>query len=199
MYRYFARAWASKYPVEPWELTSIRQARIQDLLRYFERTCLPVVESKTIQDLGEIVPSLFKDGYPQVITNGHLSLTNVRVKDDTYELVNIVDWSMAKILPFGMDLYILFFLTGNMGISDWENYKCKGFLITAFWEQFWIDVQPKGDVDRRNTEKMAMNAGKIGAIFHYAFGREKDGSLSHVVPISDRRQKQLRAWLETPF
>ncbi|KAJ5803384.1 uncharacterized protein N7503_005834 [Penicillium pulvis] len=61
--------------------------------------------------------------HPTVLTNGNLSLTNVRVDEATYEITNIVDWSLAKVLPFGMDLDDLFLVTGYMGLWNWVNYE----------------------------------------------------------------------------
>ncbi|KAF4471610.1 kinase-like domain [Fusarium albosuccineum] len=69
--------------------------------------------SKVTQNL----PLLFGQDCPQVLMHGDLSITNILVDEDEYEITGIIDWSRPTIMPFGMDLDILFLTTGSMTLD----------------------------------------------------------------------------------
>ncbi|KAJ5106477.1 hypothetical protein N7456_003152 [Penicillium angulare] len=192
--RFFALSWSNKQPMKPQELLYIRQAGIRHQLRQFKQFAPSVIPGHMIDELIGLLPTLFSEEYSLVLTNGNLSLTNIRVDEATYEITGIVDWSLAKVLPFGMDLDILFLTTGYMGLRQWKNYECKAFFLKCFWDEFWTSVSSGPHVDRMKMRFLAEQAAKIGALLRYGFVRREDGSSDSVVSVSDRDGRQLRAW-----
>lgn len=79
---------------------------------------------------------LFSDKYLQVLTHGDFTKTNVLIDPDTYETTGIVDWSLASVLPFGVELDCHFLMTGCMDLDGWHNYACRERL----WEAFWAEL-----------------------------------------------------------
>lgn len=101
---------------------------------------------------------------------------------------------MAAIMPFGMDLDILFLTTGFMTKDGWHDYACKLLLRETFWEEFWAVSGIEGEEHRGRTRVLTEAAGQIGAILRLAFRRNANGSPSDEVLVSESRMKQLRAW-----
>lgn len=178
--------------MNPPELLYIRQAGIRHQLRQFKQLAPSVLPVHMIDELIQILPTLFSAEYPSVLTNGNLSLTNIRVDEATYEITNIVDWSLAKVLPFGMDLDVLFLVTGYMGLRNWKDYECKRFMLDCFWDELWASVKPH--VDRGRGRLLAEQAAMIGALLRYGFTRREDGASDSVVSVSDRDTVLLKAW-----
>lgn len=178
--------------MNPPELRYIRQAGIRHQLRQFKQRAPSVLPVHIIDELIKALPTLFSAEYPSVLTNGNLSLTNIRVDDATYEIASIVDWSLAKVLPFGMDLDVLFLVTGYMDLSNWMDYECKQFMLDCFWDEFGASVEPH--VARGQGRILAEKAAMIGALLRYGFTRREDGASDSVVSVSDRDIALLRAW-----
>ncbi|KAJ5713832.1 uncharacterized protein N7483_011013 [Penicillium malachiteum] len=197
--RYFALSWENPQPMKPKELLYIRQAGIRYQLRQFkELEVTPsILPTEMIDELIELLPQLFSTEYPSVLTNGNLSLANIRIDEETRQITSIVDWSLTKVLPFGMDLDILSLVTGYMGLTEWKDYNCKRVLVDCFWEEFFACL-PRTvltrDVSLEDIRFLAEQAAKVGAILRYGFKRRADGSSDGEVSISDREIVQLRAW-----
>lgn len=150
----------------------------------------------TLRRLTEVLPALFSEDYPQVLTHGDFSLTNILVDEDTLDITGIVDWSLATVQPFGMDLDILYMTTGFMTRDGgWHYYACKKKLLDLFWEEFWSASRIEGKDRRARVKDLAEAAGQIGAILRQAFRRNNDGSPSEEVSLGGSRLAQLRAWL----
>ncbi|KAG6365646.1 hypothetical protein INS49_007257 [Diaporthe citri] len=148
-----------------------------------------------LSSLIDSLTSLFDQNHPQVLTHGDFSITNILVDDETFEITGIVDWSLAAIAPFGMDLDILFLTTGFMTLEGWNDYACKLRLKDIFWEEFWAASGIEGAGRRETLRPSAEAAGKIWAVLRMAFRRNADGSPSEEVLVSESNLKQLRAWL----
>lgn len=103
------------------------------------------------------------------------------VDKDTYEITGIVDWSLAAILPFGMDLDCLFLTTGYMSHNGWHDYACSPRLREAFSTEFWSATGVRDAARRAQVRDTAERAAAIGAILRYAFQRNADGSSSDVL------------------
>jgi len=190
--RYFARCWSQPQTVAA-SAQAEGQAGIRSRLASLRGSPSAVLPSAAILELENSLPMLFSQEYPQVLTHGDLSRTNILVNKDTYEITGIVDWSLAAVLPFGMELDCLLLTTGYMSRSGWHDYACHLKLHTAFWEEFWA----ASGIENMHWEKvraMAELAAKIGAILRYAFQRNANGSPSQVVLASDRIPKYLKAW-----
>ncbi|GAB1314237.1 hypothetical protein MFIFM68171_04447 [Madurella fahalii] len=121
------------------------------------------------------------------------------VEEDTFEITGIIDWSLAAVLPFGMELDSLFLTTGYMDRGGWHDYACRSRLHQVFWNEFWSN-SGIGDDDGRwgKIRDMAEQAARIGAILRYAFQRNADGSLSESL-VSDGALtlRYLQAWFAT--
>ncbi|QUC16053.1 uncharacterized protein UV8b_00294 [Ustilaginoidea virens] len=68
-------------------------------------------------------------------------------------------------------------------------------LVSGGGEEFWAVSGVEGEERRGRTQGQAEAAGRIGAILRLAFRRNADGSPSEEVLASERRTKQLRAWV----
>ncbi|KAK4186183.1 hypothetical protein QBC35DRAFT_501851 [Podospora australis] len=181
--RYFARTWSAPQPVDG----QTRQAQEKDISRR-----LPILKSDptfnavspcTLSALEAPLPQLFSENHPQVLTHGDLSKTNILVDPDTYEITGMVDWSLAAVRPFGLELDTLLLTTGCMDLVGWHDYSCKEVLMEAFWTEFSDQVKRDfGAPDDRARAEVAM---RIGAVVRYAFKRNKDGSASDEVSTSE--------------
>jgi hypothetical protein len=119
---------------------------------------------------------------------------NILVDENKYGITGIVDWSLAAVMPFGMDLHILFSTTGFMTRDRWHDYVSKPLLQDVFWDEFWAASGIEGEEHRSRTQDLAVAAAKIGAILRLAFRHNADGSPSEEVLVSESSIKQLRAW-----
>ncbi|SCV37101.1 uncharacterized protein FFB14_06424 [Fusarium fujikuroi] len=119
---------------------------------------------------------------------------NILVDENTFQITGIVDWSLASVMPFGMDLDILFLTTGFMTQDGWHDYACQLLLRDTFWKEFWAASGIEEGERRGRMQGLAEAAGQIGAILRLAFRRNADGSPSEEVLVSESRMKQLRAW-----
>lgn len=163
-----------------------------------------ISSSSTLSALEATLPQLFTQDYPQVLTHGDLSTTNILVDPETYEITGLIDWSLASAKPFGMELDTLLLTTGYMDMAGWHDYDCKAALIEGFWTEFWISVAALGihgygDVGPRKQESFraqAEAAMKIGAILRYGFERNTHGSASNVVSTSEAMLKTLEGWFK---
>ena len=142
----------------------------------------------------EILPSLFSQDYPQVLTHGDLSVTNILVDENTFEITGIVDWSLTGIIPFGLEMDTLFLTMGFMTLDGWHDYTCKPILHKTFWEEFWAVSGIEGEERRGKVQALAEAAGQIGAILRLPFRRNADGSPSEQILVSESRMNQLKAW-----
>lgn len=172
------------------------QAEISHRLKILKTSPSAAVPISIISELESILPSLFASEYPQVLTHGDFSKTNILLDPDTYEITGIVDWSLATVHPFGLELDCLFLMTGCMDLRGWHDYACRPRLWEAFWAEFWtVSGIEDDDVSRDNIRYMAEAAAKVGAILRYAFNRNDDGGPSDVLSSSDTMLAMLRAWL----
>jgi len=172
------------------------QAGISRRLSILKASPSAAVPISIITELETILPLLFASEYPQVLTHGDFSKTNVLVNPDTYEITGIVDWSLASVQPFGIELDCLYLMTGCMDLSGWHDYTCQPRLLEAFWTEFWIvsGIEDDGGL-RENVRSMAEAAARISAILRYAFDRKADGGPSEVLSTSDTMLGMLNACL----
>lgn len=167
----------------------------KQLTKLMEELPTSTLSKSTLSGLIDSLTSLFEQDYPQVLTHGDFSITNILVDEDSFEITGVVDWSLAAIMPFGMDLDILFLATGFMTLQSWHDYACKLRLLDIFWEEFWAVSGIDGEDRRETLRTSAEAAGKIWAVLRMAFRRNADGSPSEEVLVSEINMKQLRGWL----
>ncbi|KAI0393096.1 hypothetical protein F5Y17DRAFT_467094 [Xylariaceae sp. FL0594] len=194
---YFARCWSSPQPVDPQTQSEKQEGTRKRLVLLLEESPPSrTLSESTLSKLIEALPSLFSQHYPQALTHGDFSVTNILVDKGTLEITGVVDWSLASVMPFGMDLDILYLATGIMTRDGWKDYTAQPQLREAFWNEFWAVSGIEGEERRARTRRLAEAAGQIGAILRLAFRRNDDGSPSDVVvPASEFGRQQLEAWL----
>ncbi|KAI1302017.1 hypothetical protein F5Y03DRAFT_215137 [Xylaria venustula] len=194
--RYFARCWSTPQSVEPQERFK-HQAEISSRLAILKASPSVAVPMSMLSELETSLPLLFSSEHPQVLTHGDFSKTNILVNPNTYEVTGIVDWSLATVQPFGIELDCLFLMTGYMDLSGWHDYACRPRLLEAFWSEFWFasGIEDDGDLRRENIRTTAEAAAKTGAVLRYAFDRDPNGWPSKIPSTSDSMFKMLRAWL----
>lgn len=160
------------------------QDRVYHRLLKLKNSSPSILSLATILELIDSVPILFKRTYPRILTHNDLSQTNVLVNEKTFEITGIVDWSLARVLPFGMELDTLLLATGYMDLSGWHYYTCRLKLLNSLWDEFWAQCQVYDDVRQQEIRTAATQATKIGAVLHHAFQRNHDGSPSEELTTS---------------
>ncbi|KAF2966703.1 hypothetical protein GQX73_g6875 [Xylaria multiplex] len=192
--RYFAQCWLRPQLASRHSQAEQQEGIRRRLARLMEELPSSGLLYSTVSKLIECLPSLFSQNYPQVLTHNDLSVTNILIDENTFEIMGIVDWSLATVMPFGMDLDVVFLATGFVTRDGWHNYAYKQLLQGAFWEEFWL-VSGIGGDHQSGIKNLAQTAGQIGAVLRLAFWRNADGSPSEEVSISESRINQLMAWL----
>ncbi|KAJ6032052.1 hypothetical protein N7540_002784 [Penicillium herquei] len=191
-FKNLARCWSSPRPVDFQVQNDTREEIHRRLTKvkstYFES----VIPHATILELERSLPVLFQQTYSQVLTHNDLSQTNILVNEETFEITGLIDWSLAKVLPFGMELETLILATGYMGIKEWHTYTCRKRLIDASWAEFWAQCQIVDPIRQQEVRSIAMQAAKIASVLHYAFKRNADGTPSEDLDTSDWALR----WLE---
>lgn len=170
------------------KLLEEHRAAISRRLTKLKRTSPSILpDQDIINKLEQILPILFSHGYPQVLTHNDLSSTNILVDQETLEITGIVDWSVAKVLPFGMELFCLSMITGYMALDGWHDYTCRDKLHHAFWEEFSSAYTGHGNnsIRLKEAREVVQLAAKLGALLHFAFQRSADGSPSEEMATSE--------------
>ncbi|KNG91221.1 hypothetical protein ANOM_000396 [Aspergillus nomiae NRRL 13137] len=192
--RYFARCWLSPQQVDPETQTDFRN-RVHRQLMKIKTSASSTLSGAQIIELERSLSIFFGQTYPQVLTHSDLSQTNILVNEETFEITGVVDWSLAEVQPFGMELDSLLLATGYMDLNGWRNYTRRLQMLNAFWDEFWIRCQIHDDIRQREIRASAMQAAKIGAVLHYAFQRNANGSPSEELTTSKWALKTLSALL----
>lgn len=66
------------------------------------------------QDALDNLQRVLTGDYPVVLNHGDLIPSNILVDEETWDITGLVDWAEAEVLPFGMCLYGLEHLLGNL-------------------------------------------------------------------------------------
>ncbi|KAI0123330.1 hypothetical protein BJ170DRAFT_709363 [Xylariales sp. AK1849] len=192
--RYFGRCWSSSQSGDCKTQAEQQEGIRKRLIRLVEEPTSSILSTSTLAKLIENLPSLFSQDYPQVLTHGDFSVTNILVDENKYGITGIVDWSLTAIMPFGMDLHILYLTTGFLTRDGWYDYACKPLLRDVFWDEFWAVSGIVGEGHRSRTQDLAEAAAKISAILRLVFRRNTDGSPSEEISVSESSKIQLTAW-----
>lgn len=174
-----------------------RRSGVQRRLDTLRRTSPPILHENTITELERCLPTLFSHDWPQVLAHNDFSKTNILVDEKTLEITGIVDWSLAEVLPFGMELDSLSLMTGYMDLDGWHKYSSCESLRSVFWEEFWstCGIHDDDRMRRKELRDMAQLSGRLGAVLHYGFLRNPDGSPSEEVATSEGFLMFLRVLL----
>lgn len=123
------------------------------------------------------VSCLFSTEYPQVLHHGDLSGTNILVDEQTFDITGFIDWSLAAMKPFGLEIWALRRAGGNMTADGWSDFSCRNVAELAFWDEFFKIANIK-DPDRRTAvRRQAELAGKLGLILRFAFNKTIGGEV----------------------
>ncbi|TVY40857.1 hypothetical protein LSUB1_G004611 [Lachnellula subtilissima] len=92
---------------------------------------------------------------PWVLTHGDLVPGNIMLSPSSGHLTGLVDWAEAEVLPFGLCLYGLEEILGEMTEDGWEYHPAAEELREVFWRELGEGV---GEKERKRVE-MARIAG----------------------------------------
>ncbi|CAJ2506272.1 Uu.00g004020.m01.CDS01 [Anthostomella pinea] len=191
--RYFARTWlapmSKNFGREA--ATLMEKEDLKDDEAWFRRRLsvmgaaqerFPYIQSFIDESEEDVIPVLFGRDWPKVLTHGDFSKRNILLDPQTFAVTGIVDWSLASIRPFGLDLELLLDLRGfsnddDDGAAEYTTteYTCHEKLEDVFWEEFWALAGVEGVKRRSHVKRVAMLAAKLDALMKYGFQLEKDG------------------------
>ena len=160
------------------------RATISSKLSVLTSTLPPRFTATIIRVHGEI-GELFHPRYPQVLTHGDLCAMNILVSPTTGGVTGIIDWAEAEVLPFGLALYGLENLLGNMGPEGWRYFEIRDELEQRFWDQLWDSIagsRAPPDDGIRHTVTIAR---QVGVLMQYGFLWE-DGTVERAVTEEDK-------------
>ncbi|KAK8034273.1 hypothetical protein PG993_009268 [Apiospora rasikravindrae] len=138
--RYFARAWKNPQPVAESELQEQREFMLGKMAILKKKPQFDYLKPRLDELEGEGgIDHLFSSKYPQVLTHDDLSHTNILVNEETFAIQGIIDWSLAKIAPFGWDYLGVRKLNGIATEESWgqTDYSDRALLENCFWEEFF--------------------------------------------------------------
>ncbi|KAI1264379.1 hypothetical protein F5Y18DRAFT_436795 [Xylariaceae sp. FL1019] len=194
MGRYFARAYMNPLSKSSgWEAKSLMEtsdyeddrAQIQKRLTILEECGKYPYLAGFFQEAEASLPKLFADSYPKVLTHGDLSWRNFLLDEKTYRISGIIDWSLASIRPFGMDLKALlllqFFDVDDNGVTFYQGHEN---LREIFWDEFW-KVTGIEEEKQKDVRRLAELAGKLKYIIDLAFQRDNGKIIDVLGPFND--------------
>ncbi|KAK8035590.1 Protein kinase-like protein [Apiospora rasikravindrae] len=192
--KYFARCWNQPQAVNPRRLETNRKSVSQKLALLEDAPGYGFLKN-TITQLRspQGVACLYSGAWPQVVTHGDLSQTNILVDPETLALTGLVDWSLAKVAPFGLELSALRRMSGSMFSDGWTDHPFRPQTEAAFWAEFWRCTGIEDTNERERVRRLAELSCKLGVILRYAFCNTLTGvALNQVVP---KPAQYLRSWL----
>ena len=92
---------------------------------------------------------IFKSTYPLVLSHDDLCEMNIFVNPNTGHITGIIDWSEARILPFGISLWGFENILGYMDSQGWHYYNNHRKLENLFWQTFEEIVGGVSEADRQ--------------------------------------------------
>ncbi|KAI1960766.1 hypothetical protein LOZ58_003839 [Ophidiomyces ophidiicola] len=134
-----------------------------------------------ISSLQADLHQLYSPIYPQVLTHGDLNAMNTFVMPVTGQISGLVDWAEASILSFGMGLYGLEIMLGNMDSQGWKYNENRRELEEEFWRLFWDAVDGEKVGPKRQLWSTIKVARELGILLWYGFAWDEG---IHERPIS---------------
>ncbi|KAK8040767.1 hypothetical protein PG994_013774 [Apiospora phragmitis] len=192
--RYFARCWNNPRPLDPSRLKEQCDAISEKLSLLegapgFEFLGGSIVQLRGSQGLNY----LYSEAWPHVVTHGDFSETNILVDPETLVISGLIDWSLAKIAPFGLELSALRRMSGFMSGDGWSDRPFRPQTEAAFWAEFWKCTKIEETKERERVRKMAELSCKLGVILRYAFCKTLDGVVLN--QLAPKPARYLRSWL----
>ncbi|KAK7966300.1 uncharacterized protein PG986_000577 [Apiospora aurea] len=192
--KYFARCWTQPQAVDLRQLETKRKSISQKLSLLEDARGYEFLRNTLTQLRGpQGIVCLYSGSWLQVVTHGDLSQTNILVDPETLSITGLVDWSLATVAPFGLELSALRRMSGSMFSDGWTDQPFRPQTEAAFWAEFWRCTGIEDTNERESVRKMAELGCKLGVILRYAFCNTLGGvALNQVVP---RPAQYLRSWL----
>ena len=180
--RYFATSWLHPQLVTQDQRESLRATMSHklSLLASTLPTRLIATIARAQKELGE----LFHPRYPQVLTHGDLNPLNILISPTSGCITGIIDWAEARVLPFGLALYGLENLLGNMGPGGWKYFEIRDELEKRFWSQFWDCIADAKRIPEDRIRHVVTIARQVGIFMQYGFKWEK-GTVERAVTEND--------------
>ncbi|KAK7934847.1 hypothetical protein PG985_000342 [Apiospora marii] len=192
--KYFARCWNHPQVLDPEQLETKRKSITQKLSLLEDAPGFEFLQNTLAELRGpQGLACLYSAAWPQVVTHGDLSQTNILVDPATLSITGLVDWSLAKVAPFGLELAALRLLSGAMDRDGWTDRAFRPRTEAAFWEEFWgcVGIEEAGERERvRKTSELGC---KLGVVLRYAFRQTLDGFV--LDQLAPEPSPYLRSWL----
>lgn len=156
-------------PDTPSELFS-HYSRILDQL--FK--ALPERFHPKLSEVRQGLPLLFRSDYPMTLNHDDLLEMNIHVDEESGRITGIVDWTDAKIAPFGTSLWGLETILGIQTSSSWLFHPKHEYLRAQFWQTFYGATGNLSDSDRQ-----AIEVGRLLGLFRtYGFDRRPEKEIA---------------------
>ncbi|KAL2074326.1 hypothetical protein VTL71DRAFT_8104 [Oculimacula yallundae] len=117
------------------------------------------------------------EALPWVLTHGDIVAANIMVKPSTGSLTGLVDWAEAEVLPFGVCLYGLEELLGEMTPCGFQYIPEARRLRNVFWVELERRIP---DLRQSHVLKAVKLARDLGVLLWHGIAFD-DGAIDRVV------------------
>lgn len=114
---------------------------------------------------------------PWVLTHGDLVPGNLILDPSSSRLLGLVDWAEAEILPFGINLYGLEELLGQLTPKGFQYRRDAPVLRAIFWRQLAVEIPA---LEEARTLRAVRLARDLGVLLWYGIAFD-DGAIDRVV------------------
>ncbi|GAM86560.1 hypothetical protein ANO11243_045740 [Dothideomycetidae sp. 11243] len=130
---------------------------------------------------------------PTVLSHQDLGVFNLLVNEHTGCLLGVIDWAEADFLPFGLNLYMLMWITAHLTLEHgWVRHTDYGHLEETFWHTFRQEA--KGvTIETLHTIKMARI---LGVLLYQGFGGRSGPDANPGIVCNDTQRRNTLAMLD---
>ncbi|KAH9907844.1 hypothetical protein F4778DRAFT_777220 [Xylariomycetidae sp. FL2044] len=133
-----------------------------------------------IDEIEEVLPELYQQGWPQVLTHHDFSKLNILIDEETFAITGVVDWCRGSFQPFGLDLSLLSLMRGFTDDSDHSTtYESAAELERNFWDEFWAQTGIE-EAKRSTIKEKAELVANLEIILCYGFNMTREGDRTDV-------------------
>lgn len=101
------------------------------------------------------------EALPWVLSHGDIVAGNVMVEPLTGHLLGLVDWAEAELLPFGLSLYGLEELIGEISATGFDYHQDASDLRALFWKQLIEEIPALQSPPVLHAVKLARDLGVL--------------------------------------
>ena len=117
------------------------------------------------------------EALPWVLTHGDIVASNIMVESSSGKMTGLVDWAEAEYLPFGVCLYGLEEILGELTPTGFQYYTDANDLRDIFWDELSMLIPDLRQITVLEAVKLARDLGVL--LWHgIAFD---DGAIDRVV------------------